>query len=1204
MSDKALGKIITFYSYKGGTGRSMALANVAWLLASSGKKVLVVDWDLEAPGLHRYFSPFLLDKEMTASDGLINFVDAYATEAIKPLPAGETIPEDWYRSFADLNRYALTLNWKFPYGGGLDFIPAGRQAPSYSTLVNFFDWKNLYERLGGWQFFETAKEQLREKYDYILLDSRTGVSDTSGICTVQMPDALVVCFTYNNQSIRGASAIVHNIYERRVKVRQVTSEPSTKPHFPGKFRIFPLPTRVEQAEQDKLGARRSYAWSMFDQFLDLPDLDERRIYWNEVEVPYIPFFAFEEILAPFKEETHDPRSFIASLMRLTKRLALEISDESLTLSPTLLAPEERQRILQEFAHTPEVLSAESAPANVVETESEAQVRRAETLFMHSEPSEQAKSQRIFTRLVRVVSREEGGEHGRRSVEFDELGLPSDDSLVRKLVEAQLLNLKTRRNSNLVKVELASEGLIRNWGRLRNWIESDLDFLVWRQRLGETARDWDKRGRKSDFVYSGELLHAARVRMAERKNDLNDLELSFIKAIISSESRALRDSQQHRMRGDGRVFIIRPFGEKLDRKGLKINFDKVERNLITPALKALDIQGGMTGDIMRAGNLREDMLQLLLTADLVIADVSVDNANVFYELGVRQALRDKRTLLLRCESDEIPFDLLTERYLTYDRDNPQASLEALIRLLTETISGDEQDSPVFKLLPKLKAPDPSLFLAVPMDFNEEVEKALAGRSPGDLELLAQETNGFGWRMEGLRLIGQAQFNLRAFAGARRSWEGVRDFDPGDLEANQKLATIYQRLGDLSKSDGAIERALSRKGLSSVDRAEVRSLRGSNEKARWRDEWEITPPEQQRSQALRSVFLSKALNEYVAAFEEDLNHYYSGINALAMCVIQAKLAEALPDVWAEGFETDLDAQRELDALQKKIESLTSGVELSLQAARKRNRDFWAELSEATRVLLTSTRPARVASSYRQALAGAEPFYAEAEQRQLQLYERLGILSENVKSALELFPPASPLRELKKQHILLFAGHMLDQPGRVPPRFPPEKEEIARQAIRDAILAEQEATGGITYGIASGAHGGDILFHEVCAELGIKTELWLALPPEKYVSVGVQNYVGIGTDKLFERFRMLQRQLTPRWMADDLELPRWLRAKPGYDFWQRFTLWMVYNAFRIGAENLTLIALWDGDEACGTGDFVRRVMERGGKIVPIPTKQLFNL
>lgn len=51
------GTVVTFYSFKGGTGRTMAMANVAWILATNGKRVLVMDWDLEAPGLHRYFAP-------------------------------------------------------------------------------------------------------------------------------------------------------------------------------------------------------------------------------------------------------------------------------------------------------------------------------------------------------------------------------------------------------------------------------------------------------------------------------------------------------------------------------------------------------------------------------------------------------------------------------------------------------------------------------------------------------------------------------------------------------------------------------------------------------------------------------------------------------------------------------------------------------------------------------------------------------------------------------------------------------------------------------------------------------------------------------------------------------------------------------------------------------------------------------------------
>src|SRR5215475_1162581 len=82
------GRIITFYSYKGGAGRTMALANVAWILASNGYRVLTVDWDLESPGLHRYFHPFLLDKQLRASPGVIVMVRDFAAATREP-PRGD-----------------------------------------------------------------------------------------------------------------------------------------------------------------------------------------------------------------------------------------------------------------------------------------------------------------------------------------------------------------------------------------------------------------------------------------------------------------------------------------------------------------------------------------------------------------------------------------------------------------------------------------------------------------------------------------------------------------------------------------------------------------------------------------------------------------------------------------------------------------------------------------------------------------------------------------------------------------------------------------------------------------------------------------------------------------------------------------------------------------------------------------------------------
>ena len=86
MSESSDGQIVTFYSYKGGTGRTMAMANVAWIIASNGKRVLAVDWDLESPGLHKFFHPFLDESTITATPGVIEIINDYASAAVGPMP--------------------------------------------------------------------------------------------------------------------------------------------------------------------------------------------------------------------------------------------------------------------------------------------------------------------------------------------------------------------------------------------------------------------------------------------------------------------------------------------------------------------------------------------------------------------------------------------------------------------------------------------------------------------------------------------------------------------------------------------------------------------------------------------------------------------------------------------------------------------------------------------------------------------------------------------------------------------------------------------------------------------------------------------------------------------------------------------------------------------------------------------------------------
>src|SRR4051812_14619765 len=187
----------------------------------------------------------------------------------------------------------------------------------------------------------------------------------------------------------------------------------------------------------------------------------------------------------------------------------------------------------------------------------------------------------------------------------------------------------------------------------------------------------------------------------------------------------------------RAFIIRPFGKKQDSAGKEIDFERVHNDLIAPAFTVVGLGGGTTGEIVEAGNIREDMFALIIEADLVVCDVTVHNANVFYELGIRHALRKKRSVLIKGGpvGDATPFDLLTDRYVPYDVGNPAAALAALTETIRMTLISDrEADSPVFKMLPKLPEVSWAVIQAIPSDFGEEVDRARAAKSKGWLSLL--------------------------------------------------------------------------------------------------------------------------------------------------------------------------------------------------------------------------------------------------------------------------------------------------------------------------------------------------------------------------------------------------------------------------------------------------------------------------------------
>jgi hypothetical protein len=187
------------------------------------------------------------------------------------------------------------------------------------------------------------------------------------------------------------------------------------------------------------------------------------------------------------------------------------------------------------------------------------------------------------------------------------------------------------------------------------------------------------------------------------------------------------------------------------------------------------------------------------------------------------------------------------------------------------------------------------------------------------------------------------------------------------------------------------------------------------------------------------------------------------------------------------------------------------------------------------------------------------------------------------------------------VLFTGHMIDAADRKVPRFPARAEAAARAAIRESVLRLRDSGGTPMVGVAGGASGGDLLFHEICAELGVATRLRLALPVEEFIATSVAP-AGEGWVK---RFRMLVKQLGP-------ENVRVMGENDGRDYeatesiWSRANLWMVEDAVALAPQR-TLLALWDGkggDGPGGTEHLVSVAPSYGIRVAPaIPIQSLFE-
>jgi cellulose biosynthesis protein BcsQ len=298
--------LFTFYSYKGGVGRSMALANIAALLATWGKRVLMVDMDLEAPGLERYFIPgasadeagkrrIRLSSSRAATPGMLDLILANASRS----------PLDWRK---------CVIRVQLPDSRqSLAMITAGQDTLEYAERLQELDWAEQFEHNALGEYLNKLREEWLADYDVVLVDSRTGISDIGGICTIILPDVLVLLFTTNEQSLGGVAEVMR-------RAREVQD---TLPDERGRLIALPVCARDEsQSEYTRAQEWRARIADDMKEFFEdwlVRDTTPRDVL-QKLYIPYVAYWSFGERLPVVEkpEELSDPRTLGASYARLAR----------------------------------------------------------------------------------------------------------------------------------------------------------------------------------------------------------------------------------------------------------------------------------------------------------------------------------------------------------------------------------------------------------------------------------------------------------------------------------------------------------------------------------------------------------------------------------------------------------------------------------------------------------------------------------------------------------------------------------------------------------------------------------------------------------------------------------------------------------------------------------------------------------------------
>ena len=637
----------------------------------------------------------------------------------------------------------------------------------------------------------------------------------------------------------------------------------------------------------------------------------------------------------------------------------------------------------------------------------------------------------------------------------------------------------------------------------------------------------------------------------------------------------------------RAFIIMPFGRKRASDGTEIDFDAVYAKLLAPAVHVAGLYPHRADVERRGGSIHADMFQDLLLAEFVVADLTLDNPNVWYEIGVRHALRAGGAVLTYALRDRLPFDIAGQRMQRYsllngnlDPDKTDAECKALTEMIKATL-GDwrgRRSSPVYQQLPNLKEPDwknlkvgaINEFWQGLEDWQSRIEIARRKQRPGDILVLADETPNRVLEFEALRKAARALVQLNRPIYALSVIEQARKIDPDDVEARQIEATA---LGRSQRFEEARE-SLGRLAEQRKD-GETLGLLARTWKDEWTRYWNTHP--QRKADPLTAArdtaaTLLGAAEAYVEAFRIAPADYYPGINALT-----------LGRLW----EHVVGRRSKLD-----LALISSGVKWATDCALARKKDVWGLFTRAELALVEKRSDAAIedyGNAVALAVANRDRFALDSSSQQLDflgdldfhrdIVTKASLIINHAEKQLDTLMGRTTSERTEPVRVVLFSGHMIDDPiirgdGKPKPaRFPQTKIDAARARIRAAL--DEIGAGADDLGLCGAACGGDLLFAEACLERGMRLEVRLARRENEFLAESV-TFADSG-----HHWEQSYNAVTQHPATVLLIMPDELGLTPeGVSVHDRCNRWMLYSALSSGLRRTSFVTLWNGEAGDGPG------------------------